>query len=169
MTHLSLRIAPVALAALLCAPVAAVAQSTTTAPAPSASAPAAAAPSTAAPSTTAESPEARVSQRINELHAELHITQAQEPMWKKFSSVMRTNAREMDAAVEQRAENFDSMNAVQNMQSYAKLAEAHAEHMKRLVTAFDSLYKSLPATQKKLADDAFRARAAQHAAAQSAK
>ncbi len=165
MTKLSLRIAPVALAVLLVAPAAAFAQSTPapTAPATPSMPPTTSAPSAAAPGTQGESLMTRVDQRINELHAQLHITQAQEGQWHKFAQVMRSNAREMDAAVQQRAEKFDTMTAVQNMQSYAKLAEAHAEHMKRLVRAFDNLYNILPESQRKLADNVFRARAEAHA------
>jgi hypothetical protein len=44
------------------------------------------------------------------------------------------------------------MNAVQNMPSYAQIAEAHVQHLQKLVPAFDNLYSAMPEQQKKLAD-----------------
>jgi len=55
-------------------------------------------------------------------------------------------------------------NAVQNMQSYEQIAEAHAQHLQKLVPAFDNLYNAMPEQQKKLTDQVFRANAEQHAA-----
>jgi len=52
---------------------------------------------------TADSNEAAdVEARINTLHQELGITAAQEPGWSEVSEVMRDNARQMHAAIEQR-------------------------------------------------------------------
>ncbi|HEX4151059.1 MAG TPA: Spy/CpxP family protein refolding chaperone, partial [Steroidobacteraceae bacterium] len=77
--------------------------------------------------------EERVERRIRELHAQLRITQAEEPQWKQFADVMRENARDMDQVFMQRAQQFETMNAVQNMQSYEQLAEAHAQRLQKLV------------------------------------
>jgi periplasmic protein CpxP/Spy len=110
--------------------------------------------------------EERVEQRIKELHAQLRITPAERPQWDQFAQVMRENARDMDQAWMQRVQGFQSMNAVQNMQSYEKVAEAHAQHLQKLVSAFQSLYDAMPDQQKQLADQVFRANAerqAQHA------
>jgi hypothetical protein len=92
----------------------------------------------------------------------LRITPAEEPQWNQFAEVMRENAREMDQAYMQRAEQFPTMNALQNMQSYAQLAEEHAEHVKKLIPAFEALYNSMPEQQKQLADQVFRANAERH-------
>ena len=56
-----------------------------------------------------------------------------------------------------RAEQFPTMNAVQNMESYEQIAEAHAQHLQKLVPAFQNLYNAMPDQQKQLADQVFRA------------
>lgn len=107
--------------------------------------------------------EERVENRIRELHAQLRITSAEEPQWNQFAEVMRDNARSMDQAFKERAQSFESMNAVQNMQSYEKLAQAHAQDLEKLVPAFQNLYDAMPDQQKQLADQVFRTNAEQHA------
>ncbi|MBV8347734.1 MAG: Spy/CpxP family protein refolding chaperone, partial [Mycolicibacterium sp.] len=99
---------------------------------------------------------------IKELHTRLQITPAEETQWNQFAAVMRENARDMDQAFMQRAEQFSSMNAVQNMQSYAQLAEAHAQRVEKLVPAFENLYNAMPEQQKQLTDQVFRANAERH-------
>jgi periplasmic protein CpxP/Spy len=164
--NLSTSLAPAAMAAFLCLPAAALAQSS--------QAPAPAAPQGAPPPAAASSPlaghpvagknaEERVENRINELHAQLRITPAEQQQWVQFAQVMRENAHDMDQAFIQRAEQFQSMNAVQNMQSYEQIAEAHAQHVQKLVAAFENLYNAMPDQQKQLADQVFRANAQQHA------
>jgi hypothetical protein len=158
-------LAPLTLGALLCAPIAAFAQSAQ-APGSPVAPPAAGAPTTAAPAAPGKDVEARVEQRINQLHSQLRIIPAQQSQWNQFAEVMRSNARDMDAAMQQRAQQFATMTAVQNMESYEKLAQLHAEHVQKLASAFATLYDALPAAQKQLADQAFRANAAnqpQHA------
>ena len=167
--NLSNRLASAAIAAALLLPAAALAQSSQ---APALGAPQGAMPPAAASSPMAGHPvkgknaEERVEQRIKELHAQLRITPAEEPQWNQFAEVMRQNARDMDQAFIQRAEQFQSMNAVQNMESYEQIAEAHAQHLQKLVPAFQNLYNSMPDQQKQIADQVFRANAekrAQHA------
>ena len=110
-----------------------------------------------------KSAQERVEHRIKQLHAQLRITPAEEAQWDQFAEVMRENARDMDQAFMQRAQRFEAMNAVQNMQSYEQLAEAHAQHLQKLVPAFEKLYDAMPDQQKQLADQVFRANAEQHA------
>jgi len=159
------RLASVALTAVLSLPAAALAQSSQ---APVSVAPQGAAPPAAASSPMAGHPvagknaEERVEHRINELHAQLRITLAERQQWDQFAEVMRENARDMDQAFVQRAEQFQSMNALQNMQSYEQIAEAHAQHLQKLVPAFQNLYDAMPEQQKRLADQVFRANAEQH-------
>ena len=157
-------LASAALAALLSVPVAALAQSSQApTPAPQGAAPPAAASSPLAGHPVAgKNAEERVEHRINELHAQLRITLAERPQWDQFAEVMRGNARDMDQAFIQRAEQFQSLNALQNMQSYEQIAEAHARHLQRLVPAFENLYNTMPDQQKRLADQVFRANAEQH-------
>ena len=159
-------LASAAVAALLSMPAAALAQSSQApAPATQGAAPPAAASSPIAghpvPGKTAEE---RVERRINELHAQLRITPAERQQWDKFAEVMRENARDMDQAFIQRVQQFQAMTAVQNMQSYEQLAEAHYQQLQKLVPAFQDLYNSMPDQQKQLADQVFRANAEQHAA-----
>lgn len=173
---MTFRIAPAAFAAMLTLPALAFAQ---TAASPSASTPAtppaATAPATGAtPSTTApqlsKDIQAKVEAHIKELHAQLKITPQEDSEWNQFADVMRNNARDMQAAMQEREQQYPQMNALQNMESYQKLAETHAEHLEKLVNAFQSLYNALPDPQKKLADQAFKARVGaepRHAAAES--
>ena len=80
----------------------------------------------------------RVDQHIGALHAELHITPAQQAQWDQFAQVMRDNATAMDQLLEQRATSFASMNAAENMQSYAQIAQQHAQDTEKLATAFQA-------------------------------
>jgi DNA-binding transcriptional regulator YbjK len=49
------------------------------------------------------------------------------------------------------------------MQSYEQLAEAHAQHLQKLVPAFQTVYNSMSDQQKQTADQVFRENAEQHA------
>ncbi|MEF9672116.1 hypothetical protein QNM99_05835 [Pseudomonas sp. PCH446] len=48
------------------------------------------------------------------------------------------------------------MNADEAMQSYARLAQMHADNLHKLATSFSALYGTLSADQKKTADKLFR-------------
>jgi protein CpxP len=99
-------------------------------------------------------------QRIIDLHARLHITAAQQSQWDQFAQVMRDNAKDLDVAYQQRAANFDKMNAVENMQSYAQIEQTRAQDLQKLVPAFQTVYASLSDEQKQAADRLFRNQAA---------
>lgn len=163
-------LASAAMAALLALPAAAFAQSAaptapepTTAPSAATTAPPAA---TTAPPAVETAPstsmEQRVEARIKQLRAQLRITAAEQPQWEQFAQVMRENARDMDQAFMQRAQQYPTMNAVQNMQSYQQIADAHAQHLQKLVPAFANLYNVMPEQQKRVADQVFRSNAEQH-------
>jgi hypothetical protein len=62
----------------------------------------------------------------------------------------------------QRAQQFPTMSAVQNMQSYEQIAEDHARRVQKLVPAFQTLYDAMPDQQKLLVDQVFRANAEKH-------
>jgi hypothetical protein len=149
-SKLTLWIAPALLAGTMALPAASFAQST--------------APGTAASATAggAGQAEARVAQRIAQMHAQLHITAAQKPQWDAFASIMRENASRMDAALDQRQQQFQSMDALDNMKSYASVAEEHSQDMQKLVPAFSDLYASLSPQQKATADRLFRSGPARH-------
>ena len=107
--------------------------------------------------------EERVERRIGELRAQLRITPAEQQQWDQFANVMRENARDMDRIFIERAQQLESMTALQNMQSYQQIADAHAQHLQKLVSAFQSLYEAMPDQQKQLADQVFHANAEQRA------
>ena len=155
--------ASTAAAALLFLPMTAAAQSSTipatatpqVAPPPAVSSPIAGHP------VAGKNAEERVERRITELRAQLRITPAEQQQWDQFAGVMRENARDMDQIFIQRAQQLGSMTALQNMQSYEQLADAHAQHLQKLVAAFQSLYEAMPDQQKQLADQVFHANAEQ--------
>ena len=151
-----------AILALLALPAAALAQSAQSS-APT-TPPAAASSPIASQPISGKSMQERVENHIKQLHAQLRITPAEQPQWDQFAQVMRDNARDMDQAIMQRAQQYPTMNAVQNMQSWEQIAEAHARQLQKLVPAFDNLYNAMPEEQKKLTDQVFRANAERHAA-----
>ena len=99
----------------------------------------------------------RVEKRITELHTALRITAAQQPQWDGFIKVMRENATQMDAAVITDVNTMAKLTAVEQMKTYAKIAEQHAKDVRNLVPAFDSLYGTMSPEQKLNADNYFRA------------
>jgi periplasmic protein CpxP/Spy len=145
----------VALAVLL-APSFGLAQSA--APLPPTPAPAASTP-TASPPAPPAATQAAVDQRIKTLQTQLGITEAQMPLWSAFAQAMGDNAAATDALFTQRAGSVATMNAPDNMRSYAQIARAYADNTERLANAFDSLYASLSETQKQAADTLFRQQA----------
>ena len=123
---------------------------------------------TVTPSKSARlSPTERVETRIKALHANLKITAAQEPQWTTVAQVMRDNAKAIEAISDQRTKNIKTMNAVDDLRSYETLAEAHADGLKKLVAAFQPLYDSMSADQKKNADTVFQAAQQRRTAAKS--
>ena len=103
--------------------------------------------------------ESPVEARIKELHKKLHITPAQDTEWNNLAQVMRENARTMQDLERKRAEDVKTISAVDVVKSYADVIEAHEAGMKKFIPAFEALYNSLSAEQKKIADDLFRSRA----------
>jgi len=158
-TIASNRLAAIAVSALLSLPAVALAQSAVV---QGAAPPAAASSPLAGSPVPGKSAEVRVERRIKELHTQLRITAAEEPQWNQFAQVMRENARDMDEAFMQRAQQYPTMNAVQNMQSCEQIAEEHARRVQKLVPVFQNLYAAMPEQQKQLADQVFRANAEKH-------
>jgi LTXXQ motif family protein len=118
--------------------------------------------SAAGPSSAQRAAEARVETRIKQLHSQLHITAAQAAAWTEFAAVMRENARAIDEAADKRVAALPTMNAVQDLQSYEALAEAHVERLQKLIPAFVALYDGMSPAQKEIADSVFRGRAEHH-------
>ena len=63
-----------------------------------------------------------------------------------------------EMAQQSTADKVKTMTAVDNLQSYSAIVEAHAEGLKKFVPAFEALYASMSDAQKKNADTIFRSR-----------
>jgi len=96
-----------------------------------------------------------VSKHINALHSSLKITAAEESQWSTVAATMRENASDLDGAIAKRTANADNATAVDDLNSYADIAQAHADGIKKLATAFSALYAAMPDDQKKVADQVF--------------
>ena len=110
---------------------------------------------TSPPNREARRGRSSVETRIEDLHRNLKITPAQEPQWRQFAQVMRDNAHALDTILQERSANINKMNAVDDLRSYEKLADAHADGLKKLVPAFEALYNTMSDDQKKNADVVF--------------
>jgi protein CpxP len=161
MNQVRLRCAALTVAALLTAAAPMAAAQFVPPPPPQTTAPAS--PQAAA---TPPSPQAAADQRIQSLRNELHIADAQLPQWNAFAQVMRDNATKTDALFRQRATAAASMNALDNMKSYADIARAYADNTQALATAFEALYGVLTVQQKQTIDTLFRQDATRTAAQQ---
>lgn len=99
--------------------------------------------------------DAAVEKHIDQLHATLKITSAQEAQWNEVASTMRQNAKDMDQAIDKRAANAATATAVDDLNAYEEIAQTHADGVKKLATAFSGLYSAMSDDQKKVADEAF--------------
>jgi predicted component of type VI protein secretion system len=115
--------------------------------------------SAAAPSADASSADAKrdmaVERHIKDLHAKLKITQAEEAQWANVAKTMHDNATELDKAIDKREAIVNSATAIDNLNAYGDVAQAHADGVKKLAAAFTPLYASMSDDQKKVADDVF--------------
>ena len=69
---------------------------------------------------------------------------------------MRENAANMDKLLAAtRTMPPQNMSAVDDLKSYQKFAQAHVDGLKNLISAFGTLYESMPDAQKKIADGVF--------------
>ena len=109
-----------------------------------------------APAASSAKRDVMIERRISELHSKLKVTPSEEGQFSAFADVMRENARHLDGLAGQHAQAVSSGSAVDQMKSYATLAQAHAEDVQRLVPAFSNLYDVLTPEQKKAADQSFK-------------
>ena len=96
-----------------------------------------------------------VEDRIKSLHSKLGITDAQEAQWGDVAQVMRDNEAAISLLIQQRHKNPAAMTAVDDLQSYESIAQAHLDGLKKMIPVFLVLYTNMPDDQKKLADKAF--------------
>lgn len=99
--------------------------------------------------------EDRAELRVKAMHTKLKITPAQEEQWAKVAEAMRNDAKTMDTLTQARADQKD-MTAVDALQSYGEITQAHADGVKKLIPAFSDLYATMSDDQKKTADTLFR-------------
>ena len=144
-------------AALLAMPAMAQTGATSSGAPAAASPPVSAPPAVTPPHAAAHTP-AAVERRVEQLHAQLRITPQEQSQWDAFAQTMRQNADNMRTAIDQRGSQMDTMDAAQNMQSYAQLAQIHAQDMQQMAAAFQTLYQSMSPEQRQNADQLFRAR-----------
>lgn len=96
-----------------------------------------------------------VEERIKHLHAKLGITKDQEPQWNEVAQAMRDSEANVSNLIQQRHQNAGSMNAVDDLESYQEIAQAHADGLKKVNASFKSLYDEMSPEQKKNADSVF--------------
>jgi hypothetical protein len=97
----------------------------------------------------------QVENRIKTLHGKLKITQEQEEAWGKVAQVMRDNETSVKSLIEERHKNASTMNAIDDLTSYQKIAQEHAAGLDKVIAAFQPLYDGMSDEQKKNADTVF--------------
>jgi len=100
-----------------------------------------------------------VETHIKDLHAKLKITSAEESQWTDVAQTMRDSAIEIDKAIDKREAIVNNATAIDNLNAYGDIVQAHADNVKKLAAAFAPLYASMSDDQKKVADDVFAHRA----------
>jgi hypothetical protein len=109
----------------------------------------------AAAAATSTRPET-VEQRIATLKASLKITPDQESKWNAVAQAMRDNASKMEKLIAtKRAIPPEKTTAVDDLKTYQEFTEVRLDGLKHLISAFKSLYDSMPPDQKKNADVVF--------------
>lgn len=97
----------------------------------------------------------KVEEHINHLRDELKITAAEQPQWDSVAKTMRENAQDIDRAIDKREGLVGTATAVEDLDSYAEVVQAHAVAVKRLADTFSALYTEMSVDQKKTADEIF--------------
>lgn len=99
-----------------------------------------------------------VDERIAQLRRDLKITSAQEQDWQSVAQAMKSNAQDMESLIEQTRTQAprERRNALEDLQVYQKFAQAHADGLQKLSTAFATLYNGMNPEQKANADKVFR-------------
>jgi len=108
----------------------------------------------AAAAATSTKPET-VEQRISALKKALKVTPDQESKWEGVAKAMRENAAAMDKLVQEKKGTMASLNAVEDLKTYQEFSQVRLDGLKNLISSFSTLYDSMPADQKKNADQVF--------------
>jgi lysophospholipase L1-like esterase len=99
--------------------------------------------------------EMKVEERIKSLHAKLKITPPEENDWKAVAETMRENEAKIGQLIEARRQNPDNMTAVDDIESYRQITQAHADGLQKMASSFSTLYNDMPDAQKRNADQVF--------------
>jgi len=106
--------------------------------------------------TTSEHRPESLEKRITTLHANLQITPAEEADWSAVAQVMRDNEAHMQAMIAaHRAEGTHHVDAPEDLRTYERFTQAHVDGLKQLRSSFETLYATMPAGQKLVADEVF--------------
>jgi len=104
-------------------------------------------------------PGERIDARLAYLKTALKITPAQEPQWNAFADVMRRQARERDADIQQRRDARQNQTptaqpptAIERLERRQEMLSKAAAQTNDLVTAAKPLYATFSPDQKKTAD-----------------
>jgi len=97
----------------------------------------------------------KVDHHIQDLHAKLQITAAEETQWAAVASAMRESAVQLDSAIQAREAASKNATAVEDLTAYGAVAQAHADGVKQLAAAFGPLYAVMPPDQQQIADEVF--------------
>ena len=89
------------------------------------------------------------------MHAKLKITPAEESQWAAVVQTMHDNANEVDKAIDKRKAIASNATAIDDLNAYGEIAQAHADGVKKLSAAFSPLYASMSDDQKQVADEVF--------------
>ena len=90
------------------------------------------------------------------LHAELGITPAQESSWQPVAAAMRADVKEYQDMAASYPEQYSSIPpAIDSLHERSAFVDLHAKAERRFVSAFEPLYHTLSADQKKKADQLF--------------
>jgi hypothetical protein len=96
-----------------------------------------------------------VEKRISTLHDKLKITPDEESAWATVAQTMRDNESKIDELVQARHANPASMTAVDDLESYEKIVQAHADGLQNMIASFKTLYTNMSQDQQKNADMVF--------------
>ena len=114
-------------------------------------------PATAALQTA---PKGDIDKRVRRLHDQLGITPGQEELWRPVATAMTDSASAVGDAMQARFNKPQPMSAIEDIQTYQAVADAHAKGLKQLADAFGPLYAAMPESQQKAADKLFGAQVA---------
>jgi len=83
------------------------------------------------------------------LHDRLGITPEQEELWRPVADAMADSAGAVGDAMPARFNKLRPMSAVEDIQIYQAVADAHVRELKQLADAVAPLYAAMPAPQQK--------------------